>query len=185
MIQVKIYFFSSTAEQPVQQAPGNPCIPSPCGPNSQCKVSGDSPSCSCLPDFLGVPPSCRPECVSNGECSSHLACIRQKCTDPCPNTCGTNAICRVVSHTPQCLCSPGFTGDPFVQCTPIQRKFYNLGKNLNLSTPIVSTFEIFLTYFQPNQSKKGQRLVSRLHAVPTLFAGNRTELVLALVFRNT
>ncbi|XP_066901548.1 neurogenic locus notch homolog protein 1-like, partial [Halyomorpha halys] len=111
------YSFSSTAEQPIQQVPENPCIPSPCGPNSQCKVSGDSPSCSCLPDFLGVPPNCRPECVSNGECASHLACINKKCKDPCPNTCGTNAICSVVSHTPQCLCPPGYTGDPFIQCT--------------------------------------------------------------------
>lgn len=124
------YSLSPTAEQPIQQKPENPCIPSPCGPNSQCKVSGDSPSCSCLPDFLGVPPNCRPECVSNGECSSHLACIRQKCVDPCPNTCGSNAICRVVSHTPQCLCSPGYTGDPFVHCTPIQCKLFehNFGR---------------------------------------------------------
>lgn len=45
--------------------------------------------------------------------------------------------------------------------------------------------EIFLTSFQPNQSKKDRRHVSRLHAVPTLYVENRTELVLALVFRNT
>ncbi|XP_066901573.1 neurogenic locus notch homolog protein 1-like, partial [Halyomorpha halys] len=102
------------------QPPQNPCVPSPCGPNSQCKVSGDSPSCSCLPDFLGVPPNCRPECISNGECSSHLACVNQKCKDPCPNTCGTNTDCQVISHTPQCVCRPGFTGDPFIQCTIVQ-----------------------------------------------------------------
>lgn len=111
------------ANIPPPQSPKNPCIPSPCGPNSQCKVSGESPSCSCLPDFLGVPPNCKPECISNGECSSHLACINKKCKDPCPNTCGANAECKVVSHTPQCICSTGFTGDPFSQCNPIQCKF--------------------------------------------------------------
>lgn len=97
--------------------PANPCQPTPCGPYSQCKVSGGSPSCSCLPEYIGVPPNCRPECVSNSECASHLACINQKCKDPCPGICGINAECHVVSHTPQCVCSSGFTGDPFRQCT--------------------------------------------------------------------
>lgn len=104
-------------EKPVAP-PLNPCQPSPCGPYSQCKVSGDSPSCSCLPGFVGSPPRCRPECVSNSECQSHLACINQKCKDPCPGSCGLNAECRVVSHTPNCICQPGFIGDPFRQCSP-------------------------------------------------------------------
>ena len=110
--------FTFTAEIPM--TPINPCQPSPCGPNSQCKEIGDSPSCSCLPEFIGSPPNCRPECVSNAECSSHLACINQKCKDPCPGSCGANAECRVVSHTPMCICSIGYTGDPFVQCFPQQ-----------------------------------------------------------------
>lgn len=94
----------------------NSCIPSPCGPNSQCRVSGDSPSCSCLPEFTGSPPNCRPECINNAECANTLACINQKCIDPCPGICGTNAECRVVSHTPNCVCLPGYIGDPFSQC---------------------------------------------------------------------
>jgi hypothetical protein len=97
----------------------NPCQPSPCGPNSQCKAVGDSPSCSCLPEFTGSPPNCRPECVTNSECSFNLACINQKCADPCRGVCGANAECRVVNHAPNCACLPGFEGDPFVQC--IQR----------------------------------------------------------------
>lgn len=99
--------------------PSNPCQPNPCGPNALCKPIGDSPSCSCLPEFVGQPPNCRPECVSNPECPSHLACINQKCKDPCPGTCGLNADCRVVSHTPNCVCLSGYKGNPFVQC--IQR----------------------------------------------------------------
>lgn len=102
---------------PPAAPPTNPCQPNPCGPNSQCRVAGDSPSCSCLPEFIGTPPNCRPECASNSECPSHLACINQKCRDPCPGTCGANAECRVLSHTPQCICIVGYTGDPFTQCT--------------------------------------------------------------------
>lgn len=101
-------------EQPIEVQ--NPCQPSPCGPNSQCKPIGDSPSCSCLPEFIGQPPNCRPECVSNSECSFNLACVNQKCKDPCPGVCGQNAQCRVVSHTPNCVCLPGYTGNPFSGC---------------------------------------------------------------------
>lgn len=94
----------------------NPCQPSPCGPNSECREINNSPSCSCLANFIGSPPNCRPECVSNSECASHLACINNKCADPCPGICGQNAECRVVSHTPNCVCLSGYTGNPFVQC---------------------------------------------------------------------
>jgi len=111
-----------TAEKPPQTEPKNPCQPSPCGPNAACRVSDDGPSCSCLPDFIGSPPSCRPQCVSNSECASHLACINLKCHDPCPGSCGTNAQCHVVSHTPNCVCPNGFTGDPFIQCLVQQCK---------------------------------------------------------------
>lgn len=94
----------------------NPCEPSPCGPNSICQNLKDSPSCSCMPEFTGVPPNCRPECTSNSECPNHMACIKNKCADPCQGACGANAQCRVVSHTPNCICLPGYTGDPFVNC---------------------------------------------------------------------
>lgn len=104
--------------------PINPCQPSPCGPNSECRPIGDLPSCSCLREFIGSPPNCRPECISNTECPSNLACINQKCKDPCPGLCGSNAECRVISHTPMCVCSIGFVGDPFTQCTVQQAPIY-------------------------------------------------------------
>lgn len=94
----------------------DPCKPSPCGPNSECRLINDSPSCSCLPEFIGSPPRCKPECISNSECSSEQACINRKCKDPCPGVCGLNAECRVVSHTPNCVCLSGYYGDPFIQC---------------------------------------------------------------------
>ncbi|XP_026688067.1 neurogenic locus notch homolog protein 1-like, partial [Diaphorina citri] len=72
--------------------PVNPCYPSPCGPYSQCRDIGGSPSCSCLPNYIGAPPNCRPECVQNNDCSNDKACINEKCQDPCPGSCGYNAL---------------------------------------------------------------------------------------------
>lgn len=112
--------FCSTVEAPIE--PVNPCQPSPCGPNAQCRVVNDSPSCTCSLGFVGAPPNCKPECVSNSECSASLACVNQKCRDPCPGACGSNTECRVVSHTPMCVCISGYTGDPFTQCIVQQRK---------------------------------------------------------------
>lgn len=102
--------------EPPSPPPRQPCQPSPCGPYSQCREVGDSPSCSCLAEYVGAPPNCRPECVTSSECASNQACINQKCKDPCPGLCGTEAECRVVSHTPSCYCPQGYEGDPFVQC---------------------------------------------------------------------
>lgn len=75
--------------------------------------------CSCLPEYIGSPPSCRPECTSNSECAADKACINKKCQDPCTGTCGSNAECRVRSHSPYCSCRPGYTGDAFVRCIPM------------------------------------------------------------------
>lgn len=98
--------------------PVDPCQPSPCGPNSECNVRGESPACSCAQNYIGVPPNCRPECTINPECASHLACIQQKCRDPCAGLCGIGASCSVVNHHAVCACPEGFTGDPFSNCIP-------------------------------------------------------------------
>lgn len=96
--------------------PQNPCIPSPCGPYSQCESHTGIASCKCLPDYLGNAPYCRPECIANSECSPSTACINEKCRDPCPGLCGHNAVCRTVNHIPQCACVTGYMGDPFTNC---------------------------------------------------------------------
>lgn len=101
---------------------GNPCIPSPCGPNSQCKVVGEAPACSCLPNYIGIAPNCRPECSINAECPGNLACQNEKCVDPCPGSCGFNADCTVGNHVALCNCIPGHTGDPFSGCSVIECK---------------------------------------------------------------
>lgn len=99
----------------------SPCYPSPCGPNSQCKDNNGVPICSCLPGFVGSAPACRPECVVSSECAFDKACIQQKCKDPCPGVCGSNAECRVNNHSPICYCRPGYTGNPFTVCNPSPR----------------------------------------------------------------
>lgn len=97
--------------------PENPCEPSPCGPNSLCRVIDSRPACSCIAGYTGAPPQCRPECVVSSECDSQKSCIRQKCVDPCPGTCGLNAQCQVINHNPICSCPTNYVGDPFIQCT--------------------------------------------------------------------
>jgi hypothetical protein len=94
----------------------NPCEPSPCGPNSKCRVTNGHAVCSCITGYVGTPPTCRPECVISADCSQDRACLNQKCRDPCPGNCGINARCHVINHNPICTCTPGYNGDPFVKC---------------------------------------------------------------------
>lgn len=103
----------------------NPCLPSPCGPYSECREVNNHAVCSCQKNYIGTPPSCRPECMVSSECAQNKACINQKCVDPCPGTCGQNARCQTVNHNPICSCATGYTGDPFVRCLP-ERKDYLL-----------------------------------------------------------
>ena len=59
----------------------------------------------------------RPECTTDPECPDHLACIREKCQNPCfTTTCGVNAECRVTKHRAVCVCNQGFIGDPYRIC---------------------------------------------------------------------
>lgn len=117
-----------------------PCTPSPCGPNSQCKELNNQAVCSCLPTFIGSPPMCRPECTTSAECPTNLACVNKKCKDPCPGVCGHSAYCRVINHSPMCICNLGFTGDPFSICNPIQSNYYLLLTFLERFYYILYTF---------------------------------------------
>lgn len=117
-----LYFFTVP---PDSKDTGDPCNPSPCGPNAQCQNVNGYPSCSCLPTYIGIPPSCRPECLINPDCPSDKACINSKCTDPCPGSCGENARCLVVNHAVTCSCQVDYTGNPFVQCIELESKFIN------------------------------------------------------------
>lgn len=106
------------APKPEDQYPKDPCLPSPCGPNAMCKAIGETPVCTCMNNYIGVPPNCRPECSISSDCTADRSCIREKCRDPCPGSCGVNARCTVINHTPACTCPEGYTGDPFTSCSP-------------------------------------------------------------------
>lgn len=125
-------FHAAVAERPpVYEEPINSCIPSPCGPNSQCQAHNNLAVCSCLPSYIGRSPNCRPECTVNSDCPSSHACINQKCGNPCIGSCGSNAKCTVSSHIPLCTCDNGFTGDPFRGCyeKPQSKIFLSMGEN--------------------------------------------------------
>ena len=114
--------YSFSAIEPVVQE--DPCNPNPCGPYSNPpRNNGDRCDCSCQAGMIGQPPNCRPECQLNADCPSELACRNQKCVDPCPGLCGTNANCRVRNHIPLCVCNQGFIGDPFASCYRPTSKF--------------------------------------------------------------
>ena len=107
------------APPPELDEPSDPCRPSPCGANAEC----NNGVCTCLPEYQGDPYSgCRPECVLNSDCARDKACSRSKCINPCPGTCGDNAICDVINHIPMCRCPEGTQGSAFIRCTPQQSK---------------------------------------------------------------
>lgn len=118
----------------------NPCVPSPCGAFSICKNVDNRAVCSCLPNYFGQPPNCRPECVVNSECPLTKACQNQLCIDPCPGSCGSKADCKTINHIPVCFCIPGFTGDPFSGCYESKNqsiKFYLTRNYLIITVAII------------------------------------------------
>ena len=104
---------------PAREPYNDPCIPSPCGQYANCRVVNEQAICSCLPSYVGIPPQCRPECIVSSDCPSHLACLNQRCQDPCPGSCGLNALCSVQNHVPICNCQTGYIGNPFDICQPV------------------------------------------------------------------
>lgn len=85
--------------------PTDPCTPTPCNANGQCRV------------LNGVATCIYPECVINQDCPRDKACYSQKCRDPCRDSCGVNALCNVINHKAVCYCPSNFIGSPEVQCT--------------------------------------------------------------------
>jgi len=113
----KNYSFTDI-DKDIPQTPENPCVPSPCGPFATCRGYAGVPTCTCLENYIGSPPNCRPECTIDSECNNNRACLRQKCRDPCLGSCGIGAQCLVINHMAVCLCPKGYTGDAFANCFP-------------------------------------------------------------------
>lgn len=121
------------------------CHPSPCGPYSQCKEINDRAICSCLENYIGSPPACRPECTINSDCLPDKACINLKCVDACASCpCGDQALCHAINHNPICSCPLGYTGDPFIRCTPEESKLSGTFTHLHLVFVGYAFFKIAL-----------------------------------------
>lgn len=118
MVVVRLCYFSAPVANAVLEPYKNPCVPSPCGPNAFCQEIRNMPSCTCMSNYIGSPPNCKPECTINAECPTSEACIQQKCRDPCQGSCGIGALCTVSRHMPICTCPDGYTGDAFTVCSP-------------------------------------------------------------------
>jgi len=59
----------------------------------------------------------QPECLVDPDCPSHLACINEKCENPCFTlSCGIRADCKVKNHRAICVCRPGLIGNPHEIC---------------------------------------------------------------------
>jgi len=119
LLAVSAFGAPSDNVDPGPQPALSPCDSKPCGANAQCEESNGTVSCTCLPDHFGnAYKGCKPECDVNSYCPSHQACINSKCQDPCIGSCGLNAVCSVVNHTPVCSCPDGLAGNPFELCAP-------------------------------------------------------------------
>ena len=63
-------------QQPARQTPQDPCVPSPCGAQAQCRSTGNRAVCSCPAGYEGDP---------------YTGCT----ADPCSQSpCGENAVCE-------------------------------------------------------------------------------------------
>lgn len=103
-----------------------PCNPSPCG-SMDCNTYGPQVAvCNpCQGPHASFNPQCRPECLTNADCPFDKACLGFSCQNPCPGSCGVNAVCEVILQTPVCSCPKGLTGDPFQHCSiPLSK--YNI-----------------------------------------------------------
>lgn len=122
----------------------HPCQPTPCGTNAVCHELEGVGSCSCISEYYGDPYiECRPECIMNSDCPWNRACVNQKCVDPCPGTCGTNAICQVINHSPICTCLPTYVGNPLFGCSPQSMKFSLVLIRSSVHSKLIFDFLLF------------------------------------------
>jgi hypothetical protein len=153
---------SFTAEPQVSE---DPCLPSPCGRFSECTDNQGTARCACLQGYFGTPPNCRPECLLSSDCPPQLACIGQKCSDPCVGICGSNALCKVVNHRAICSCPPEYTGDPFVSCNKQAGRIHMTANKLgfaNRSEPKSRVFNFKLGQGNLSEGEGSARLTSSL-----------------------
>lgn len=114
----------------------NPCVyDNACAPRAECRVQNHFAVCRCPPGYIGNPyvgcrPEPRPECKEDPDCPTRLACLNEKCQDPCSvlEPCRRPSECLVVGSVPVrtmiCVCPSGYvsSGSGTCKATPPVKK---------------------------------------------------------------
>lgn len=110
------------------------CDDDSCAELATCIGKQHQPRCECPFGMRGNPfIECKhdqqavqsPECVSDGDCASQLACINSHCVNPCAmnNICAPDQQCRVLDTLPlrtiMCQCPPDTVVDQIGRCAVI------------------------------------------------------------------
>lgn len=115
----------------------NPCASianPPCASNAICYAQNHAAGCRC-PEHLPIgnplayceratPPPEEPECRTDVDCPSRLACIKNECVNPCEelSPCSPTAQCRVLDTVPvrtmTCTCPEGWVPNVDGECRP-------------------------------------------------------------------
>lgn len=108
----------------------NPCVyEKPCSEKAECRVQNHIPVCKCPIGMIGNPYiDCRsepvPECIEDRDCPPRLACLNEKCQNPCTvlTPCTRPADCEVVPSLPVrtmiCVCPSGYISSGSGMCKP-------------------------------------------------------------------
>ena len=87
----------------------------------------------------------RPECYVDDDCGYSDICYKGSCVDACRlSQCGSNAKCESSLHSAQCICLPGYTGNPRSACN-LCKSFY-LHPVIECINSIISLF--FVAWFE-------------------------------------
>ncbi|XP_043214270.1 neurogenic locus notch homolog protein 1-like isoform X1 [Amphibalanus amphitrite] len=81
----------------------DPCVPSPCGPNTECSIDNRGIGvCRCLPGYFPKPDTitgCGPQCTSASECGSGYNCVNNKCVRSGASVTGIRGTSQTIHRT--------------------------------------------------------------------------------------
>lgn len=109
----------------------NPCVyDSQCSSRAECVPQNHMAVCRCPTGLIGNPyidcrPEILPDCTLDTDCPSRLACIANKCLNPCNELepCQRPARCEVIPSSPvrtmNCICPDGYVSSGSGTCQPV------------------------------------------------------------------
>lgn len=109
------------------------CDSDSCAPTARCIGQKHQPVCNCQSGTSGNPyVECssyreQPQCTADAECPSQLACINQRCENPCAqsNVCSPQQTCSILDTLPlrtiMCRCPADMITDSSGRCVPIRQ----------------------------------------------------------------